>query len=391
MFLPIGDSPNPEKFTPIVTWLLIGINLAVFAFLNIPLSAQPIDPTHPHLEEYIRMLLEQGLSYADIKGVLAHSSKSDLLLFVYGYKPGSPSIPDIFSSLFLHAGFMHLFGNMLFLYIYGDNVEHQMGRFRYLLTYLGTGVIATLSFALLAGDSMAPLVGASGAISGILGCYFFMFPKNKVKVFIFLFPIFISIVRIPARIVLAVYVVLDNLLPFIIQSSGNVAYGAHLGGFFGGLGVAAAGEYLGWRSLFLVRKKGKESVLNQKDTTLSSMAFQEGIRSATLSGDADALLHVIQSGKRRNFEELDIWEILEAAKLLKTRRFFEPANNILKAALALNKLSPYLSEVYFELGDTRYQQGFATAAYQHFLTALEMNPTKETEEKIHLMLRRLES
>jgi hypothetical protein len=136
---------------------------------------------------------------------------------------------------------MHLFGNMLFLWIYGDNVEYRLGRLAYLLAYLATGVAATLFYTVLAPGSTLPLVGASGAISGVLGFYFLWFPRNVVRVFVFLFPIFMQVIEIPARIVLGVYLVIDNLLPLIFtfgQTAGGVAHGAHIGGFVAGLAAA---------------------------------------------------------------------------------------------------------------------------------------------------------
>jgi membrane associated rhomboid family serine protease len=142
--------------------------------------------------------------------------------------------------MFLHGGWMHLAGNMLFLYIFGNNVEARLGSVPYLLVYLLTGVTATLFFAAFAPGSQIPLVGASGAISGVLGCYFLWFPRNRVKTFIFLFPFLMTTVLLPARLVLGVYLILDNLLPFIINggAGAGVAHGAHIGGFLGGLGLA---------------------------------------------------------------------------------------------------------------------------------------------------------
>ena len=136
---------------------------------------------------------------------------------------------------------MHLAGNMLFLWIYGDNVEHRLGPARYLVAYLGTGVLATLSHAVLDLGSTVPMVGASGAISGVLGFYFIWFPRNRVRLWIMLFPIFMNVVYAPARLVLGMYLIVDNLLPFLVTrgaGGGGVAYGAHIGGFLGGLAYA---------------------------------------------------------------------------------------------------------------------------------------------------------
>ena len=137
-------------------------------------------------------------------------------MFEHGYKPGAPRLADLLAAMFLHGGFMHLFGNMLFLWIYGDNVEHRLGPARYLFWYLMTGVAATLFFSMLAPGSLVPMVGASGAISGVLGFYFVWFPRNVVRVLLLLFPILVRVVEIPARIVLGVYLVIDNVLPMLV-------------------------------------------------------------------------------------------------------------------------------------------------------------------------------
>ncbi len=131
---------------------------------------------------------------------------------------------------------------MLFLWIFGDNVEHRRGKLGYLLTYQGTGMAATLFFSLFAPDSRVPMLGASGAISGILGCYFWWFPANQVRVFIFLFPFFMDVVQVPARFVLGIYLLVDNLLPFLLKvgAATGVAHGAHIGGFLAGLALAVA-------------------------------------------------------------------------------------------------------------------------------------------------------
>lgn len=202
MFLPWSDVPNPPRFQPLVTRGLIAINVLVW------------------------FLLLQAPDY-------------DAVLREYGHKTAQPSLLTLFTSMFLHADVLHLAGNMLFLWIYGDNVEHRLGRVRFLVVYLACGVAATLAFALLAQRSSLPMVGASGAISGLLGAYFLMFPRNKVRVLVVLLPFLVRSFDVPARIVLGVFVVLDNLLPAVIGLQSGVAYGAHLGGFFAGLGIGA--------------------------------------------------------------------------------------------------------------------------------------------------------
>ena len=93
---------------------------------------------------------------------------------------------------------------------------------------------------------MMPMVGASGAISGVLGLYFLLFPRNKVKVFVALFPFFMNVVLLPARLVLGIYILFDNLLPFLVGAQSGVAYGAHIGGFVAGLALAWVGEQVAW-------------------------------------------------------------------------------------------------------------------------------------------------
>ncbi len=391
MFLPIGDSPNPERFTPFVTWGLIAVNIAVYVLICLPLGTQAPQATNPLLRGYIDMLLAQGISPDYARAILAQTSLNDLLLFQYGYKPANPDIISLFSSLFLHSGFMHLAGNMLFLYIYGDNVEHQLGRLRFLLMYLATGVIATLSFALLAGNSMTPLVGASGAISGVLGFYFFMFPKNKVKVFIMLLPIFINVVKIPARIVLGIYVLLDNLLPILVQAGGNVAYGAHLGGFFGGLGIAVAGEFFGWKSPFRkdsIRPMGfSRTAAAKPDSSATTVPAQ--IRKAYGDGDIQRMTEALKHAGTDDFAALSVEEMIGMAKLIENHGYPASANKLLRIAISTHKGSPWIPEVYYELGRIRFQQGFSTAAYQHLLTALEHYPSVATEVKIRELLQKI--
>jgi membrane associated rhomboid family serine protease len=236
MFIPVGDTPNP-RFTPYMTWLLIGINMAVFLLISIPLIGRPADPSDPLFQEFLRIVQERGL---DAGRIAAQSSAYDLFVFRHGFRPAEFAVSDLFTSLFLHAGWPHLAGNMLFLWIFGDNVEYRLGKGGYLLMYLSTGVAATLFFSLFASDSGIPMLGASGAISGVLGCYFWWFPQNQVKVFIFLFPFWMDVILVPARIVLGLYLLVDNLLPFLLQAgaAAGVAHGAHIGGFLAGMGLA---------------------------------------------------------------------------------------------------------------------------------------------------------
>ena len=235
MLLPIGDTPNPQNYTPWVNWLLIIVNVAVYLFISHPLTLQAISPHDPALLEYLHFVAPNLPRDLPLAYFLRQISSYDIFIFAHGYKAGAPQISDLLYSLFLHGGFLHLASNMLFLWIYGDNVEHRLGHLSYLLIYLLCGVAATLFFALFMGASMTPLIGASGAISGVLGLYFIFFPRNQVKVFFAFFPIFFNVVLLPSRLVLGFYLLVDNLLPFLAASRGGVAHGAHIGGFLAGL------------------------------------------------------------------------------------------------------------------------------------------------------------
>lgn len=238
MLLPIGDSPNPPG-TPWVTYGLIAVNVGIFLAL-LPLTGEAPTAGDPLLAEYLRALGDA----APAAGV----TRYDLVLFAYGFRPAEPSALDLVTAMFLHGGWLHLGGNMLYLWIFGDNVEHRLGRVGALAVYLGTGILAGLGDAALRPGSPIPSVGASGAISGLLGCYFVWFPANKVRVLLLLFPFYVGTVDLPVRLVLGLFVLVDNLLPFLLLGSqGGVSYGAHLGGFVGGAALALALARLGLR------------------------------------------------------------------------------------------------------------------------------------------------
>jgi membrane associated rhomboid family serine protease len=238
MFIPIGDEPNPQQL-PLMTVVLIAINVAVFLLLSLPLSSQPADPGDPLLAQYLRALaphLPPGVSLSEAaRQVTAY----DLVVFRFGFRVDTPRFATLFTSMFLHAGVMHLAGNMLYLWIYGNNVEYRLGRWQFLFWYLFTGAAAVALHAVLNPGSPLPLVGASGAISGVLGFYLVWFPRNRVKVWVFLFPFYMRVVSIGAVWVLGIFLLLDNLLPFLIApAGGGVAHGAHIGGFLAGAAVA---------------------------------------------------------------------------------------------------------------------------------------------------------
>ncbi len=179
---------------------------------------------------------EMSLGY-DIEPVLAH------VAFVparFWYAPAM--VPSLFSalvSMFLHGGWLHLGGNMLYLWIFGDNIEDRLGHFRYLVFYLACGFAATLAHAIVNPGSRLPSIGASGAIAGVLGAYILLFPRVRVTTLIPIF-IFIIVREVPAIFVLGIWFVFQlfvgvSSLGVSPEQAGGVAYFAHIGGFVAGM------------------------------------------------------------------------------------------------------------------------------------------------------------
>ncbi len=201
---PIRDH-NPSRRTPYVTYALLISNVAVFL-------------------SYVTLLGDAPALYAFFeRWALIPADVAD-----------GRNLTGIFSSMFLHGGWMHLIGNMLFLWIFGDNLEDTFGHFGFTLFYLACGIAAALAQVAINSSSIVPMVGASGAIAGIMGGYLLLFPKARIDI-LFFFVIFIRIVPISAWIVLCLWFMLQ-LIPGAIDTSaaGGVAYWAHIGGFVAG-------------------------------------------------------------------------------------------------------------------------------------------------------------
>jgi membrane associated rhomboid family serine protease len=208
LFLPVGDEPNYAYTRPWGNWGLIATNVLVFVVLRLSGGA----------DGYQETIVE------------------------WGFTPVAPTVATVFSSMFLHADLMHLGGNMLFLWIFGDNVEGRLGHLGYLFAYLAFGVAAVLFFRLLGPGSTLPLIGASGAILGVEGFYFVAFGRNRVKVFYWFFWVIVGVRMISARVVLGISF-LFNLFYMLAAGGhigGGVAYAAHVGGFLVGLLLALA-------------------------------------------------------------------------------------------------------------------------------------------------------
>ena len=216
--IPLRDeNPKPVGYKPIVTYALIAINVIVF-FWEISVTGQFYEFTNRRAEEIF-------LNYGTVPSVVTNG----LADRNYGV------ITSIFSSMFVHAGILHIGGNMLFLYIFGDNIEFKFGRGKYLALYLFWGLVAGFVHILSDPSSSAPAIGASGAISGVLGAYLLLFPNAKVVTLMF-FGFFIRVIRISAKWYLPFWFIFQNVLPVLVGSNGSgVAFFAHIGGFLIGM------------------------------------------------------------------------------------------------------------------------------------------------------------
>jgi membrane associated rhomboid family serine protease len=318
--------------------------------------------------------------------LLEQVSAYDLAVFRYGYRPGTPSLLALFTAMFLHGGWLHLAGNMLFLYIFGDNVEYRLGPLRYLLAYLGTGIAATLFFALFVADSQVPLIGASGAISGVLGCYFIWFPRNQVKVFVFLFPLLMTQVLVPARLVLGFYLLVDNLLPFLFTGSGGagVAHGAHIGGFLAGMGVAAASDRLPG---LLQRRAPRPS-----RPPVAPVDVVSGAARTLERGELDqAAANYVALASRTERGQLATADVLAIGRHLLASGQPELALNVFRRLIAERPGDTALDQAYLGAGQALLRKKRCeTAAWHYFLAAIDLARSEEVAEAARRGLREIE-
>ncbi len=209
--IPLKDD-NPTHNTPYVTIGLIALNIVV------------------HLAQ-LPMGLEERMVFIKTYGFVP----ARLFTGEGAFSPISP-VATIFSSMFMHGGIMHLLGNMLYLWIFGNNIEDIMGPVRFIVFYLLCGIGAAMLQGVLDPDSLVPMVGASGAISGILGGYLIRFPRARVTVLLFLF-VFIQVIQVRASVVLGFWIVFQLIsgVGTLGAKGGGVAFFAHIGGFAAGL------------------------------------------------------------------------------------------------------------------------------------------------------------
>jgi membrane associated rhomboid family serine protease len=231
MLLPIGDE-DPHRDSPAyVMWVLLLANVAVFFLVQQAGGNEAFD----YGWSVIPREITTGADLTATQTVEAESGRGVEI----PQAPGpSPIYWTILTAMFMHGGWLHLGGNMLYLWIFGDNVEHRFGSGVFLVFYLVSGLAATLAQVLLDPGGVVPNLGASGAISGVLGAYLVLFPRNRVHAILFYF-----VVSLPAVVVIGFYIVLQFLEGFGATmtaegAAGGVAYGAHIGGFFAGLAMA---------------------------------------------------------------------------------------------------------------------------------------------------------
>jgi membrane associated rhomboid family serine protease len=259
--IPVKDNIPTLRF-PVVTVVLIALNVAVFVW-QLTLSSDPGSSASPHVPG-LSQADEATLDYGAIPYRLTHPGKecavgqvptqASLQVVCQGtaeYRTAQ-SLPDfapldsppwwvtVFTSMFLHGGILHIAFNMLFLWIFGNNVEDSMGRVRYILFYLLGGLAAVGAQVAVDANSEVPTVGASGAIAAVLGGYLILYPRARVLTIVFLF-FFFTFIEIPAMVMLGIWVFLQ-FLPAVgqlanpdVAGGGGVAYFAHIGGFVFGM------------------------------------------------------------------------------------------------------------------------------------------------------------
>jgi membrane associated rhomboid family serine protease len=266
--IPIKDNIPTLRF-PILTVLLIVVNVAVFGW-QISQSSAPGSSSHPNIGR-LSQQDETTIEYGAIPYRILHPG-TDCAVGVVPSPSGGrhqvvcqgtneyervrrlderagvqfvdldspPWWATVFTSMFMHGGILHIAFNMLFLWIFGNNVEDSMGRPRFLLFYLLAGIVASYAQALLATSSTVPAIGASGAIAGVLGGYLLLYPRARVLTVVFII-FFVTLIEIPAVILLGIWFLLQ-FLPAIgqvgtdaVSGGGGVAYWAHVGGFAFGL------------------------------------------------------------------------------------------------------------------------------------------------------------
>ena len=233
MFIPIADDNSDHTIRPYVNWIFIALNVLVWVVF------QQMSGESPFTFAYSTVPAEilNGEDLVTDPQVYVDQATGNRFL-IPGLEPTPiPVYGTVITSMFMHGSWAHLGGNMLYLWIFGDNIENRLGHKRYVIFYLLCGVIASLSHVfstvMSPQNSLVPSLGASGAISGVLGAYLMMFPKKRVKMLAFQ-----GVVHVQSWVALGIWIVLQIVLGLGLlggETGGGVAYAAHIGGFLAGL------------------------------------------------------------------------------------------------------------------------------------------------------------
>ncbi len=230
MLFPIGDDDRHLDRPAYVTLLFIALNLLVFFVF------QGMGGNEAFSYGY-SVIPQEITTGQDLVGATTLDTPEGAISIPQ--EPGpTPIYLTILTAMFMHGGFAHLFGNLLYLWIFGDNVEHRFGALPFALLYLVSGLVATFAQIWLDPDSLIPNLGASGAISGVLGAYLVLFPRNKVRALLFY-----VVVNVPAILAIGLWIAFQfvngwGAIMATEETVGGVAYGAHIGGFAAGVVLA---------------------------------------------------------------------------------------------------------------------------------------------------------
>ena len=220
---PIGDDNSDRTITPIVNYAFIGINVLVFVLLQHLGSNEAFD----YAFSLVPREITNGVDLAGPQIIQVGSETAR----INHYSTPLPVYFNFLSSMFMHGSIMHILGNMMFLYVFGDNLENLLGHIRYAAFYIFCGFAAAVAQIAMGPDSIIPMLGASGAISGVLGGYLLLFPQRRVRAIIFNF-----LTEVPAFVAVGLWIVYQVVLGYLTPAgTGGVAYAAHIGGFVAGL------------------------------------------------------------------------------------------------------------------------------------------------------------
>lgn len=223
---PIGDDNSDIKIIPFVNYIFLGLNILVFVFL------QQMGASESFTFAY-SLVPQEITTGVDLAGAQIVRDSFGNTAQIQHYSTPLPVYFNFLSSMFMHGSIAHIAGNMLFLWIFGDNLENLLGHVRFALFYVACGFLAAVAQIATDPSSVIPMLGASGAISGVLGGYVLLFPQRKVRAIIFNF-----LTTVPAIVAVGIWIAYQLILGFMTPAgTGGVAYAAHIGGFFAGIAL----------------------------------------------------------------------------------------------------------------------------------------------------------